>query len=105
MLLLKLQREGRGAAELWRCGVRATSRVPLQKVAWLLHLAACEARALPGEAPEEDNNFALAPRELSDVAASRGDLEQRAELVERLILAADAQLGGPSVSRVRCMAY
>ena len=33
-----------GAAELWRCSVRATSRLPISKVAWLLHLAACEAR-------------------------------------------------------------
>lgn len=54
MLLVKLQRDGRGAAELWRAGVRATSRVPLQKVGWLLNLAACEARAIPGEAPEEE---------------------------------------------------
>eukprot|EP00913_Durusdinium_trenchii_P004092 g3791.t1 len=53
ILLLKLHREGRGSAELWRASVRATSRVPLRKVLWLLHLAACEARA-DGDTPEED---------------------------------------------------
>eukprot|EP00435_Cladocopium_sp_Y103_P018929 s1674_g4.t1 len=90
MLLVKLQRDGRGAAELWRAGVRATSRVPLQKVGWLLNLAACEARAIPGEAPEEDG---VGPSretrsELGTVggAGDHRDLEQRAELVERLIL-------------------
>ncbi|CAK9050512.1 unnamed protein product [Durusdinium trenchii] len=53
ILLLKLHREGRGSAELWRASVRATSRVPLRKVLWLLHLAACEARA-DGDTPEEE---------------------------------------------------
>lgn len=53
VLLLKLQREGRGSAELWRCCVRATSRLPLSKSLWLLHLGACEARA-NGDAPEEE---------------------------------------------------
>ena len=42
-----------GSAELWRASVRATSRVPLRKVLWLLHLAACEAKDAVGKVQSE----------------------------------------------------